>query len=94
MPLPLMDKPIPPAPPGKLPQSLSAEVARREVADLVYADQVNYPVSATLTLTDRPLFQPYQTLVLQNKADPTKVYYFYPTNIAIDLNSLACVFAE
>jgi hypothetical protein len=89
MPLPLMEKAFPPTAPGEIPRSLSAEVAQRDVSALGYdTDPEGTNVSARVTLTDRPLFQKYQSLFLQKRSDKTKFYSLFVTNINYSLNLL------
>lgn len=88
MPLPLLDKPIPPTGPGQLPHSINAEVARRDVSGL--SIPASPSISVDVQLTDRPLFQTYQSLLLQRKAG-TEIYYLYVTNAAIPLNLVSGV---
>lgn len=85
MPLPLLDKPIPPNGPGELPRSLNAEVARRDVTGLTFPGDSS--TEANVTLSDRPLFQTYQTLLLQRTAG-TETFWLYLTNVDFALNQI------
>ncbi len=83
MPLPLMDKPLPPTAPGRLPHSINAEVARRTVVG------ITFPASdsgqAAVALDDKPLFVPYQTLVLQSVVGAGR-FSLLVTNVDHDLD--------
>ncbi|MDX1951027.1 MAG: hypothetical protein SFY81_02520 [Verrucomicrobiota bacterium] len=91
MPLPLLEKPFGPTPPGKIPHSLNAEVARRDVLGLAFPESDNASTRVTVTFSDRPLFQPYQTLYLQNRPIETNVHRFYLTSVDIAQNTASGV---
>lgn len=88
MPLPLLDKPIPPTGPGQLPRSINGEVARRDVTALTMPSAND--ISANVTVADRPLFLSFQSLILQRRAG-SESFRLFVTNIDIGLNLLSGV---
>lgn len=91
MPLPLLDKPIPPTAPGELPRSLNAEVARRDVSGVSFPDASS--ADATVQMADRPLFLPFQGLVLQRKSD-SRAFWLFGTNVDVALSQVSGVISS
>lgn len=85
MPLPLLDKPVPPTAIGEIARSLNQELGFRKITDLSFINLVDNsadPANNASTLVQiavegTPSFASYQPLVLQNEAG-TSQYHFYP----------------
>jgi hypothetical protein len=93
MPLPLLDKPVPPTGPTEVPYSLNAEVGSREIADLVFPSDDTNSVTVAVSLSRPPVFPNYETLRLQ-KAGHTNQYYFYPGTSDFRLKTITGVISE